>query len=282
MYLLNNSTFLASKRSILMVFLLSLIGGYPIGAKLLGELKTKGVITGKEAGRYLPFFVNAGPAFIVIAVGKEIIGNIRLGYILLAAHTIASVFICGIFMRNVFTNNKAAAYSKPTSDSFAESVKNASGTCITVCAFIIFFSVINGYLTHFSKILSRLKYLLYFTEITGAVRLTDNLYLISFLLGFAGVSIWVQVFSVAGKARVNHIKFILIRLLHGGISSAITYVLVKIFKIDIAAAASQKQFVEKIFYSDLTLALSLLIMILLFLINITAKKHSGNFLKDVL
>ena len=135
---------------------------------------------------------------------------------------------------------------------------------------------------HFSRTFPILKYMLLFTEITSAARYAANVYLISFLLGFAGISIWSQVFSVSGIKKIDYLKFITVRLLHGVASALITLLLLKVFKVNIATLSNYKAFSGKILYSNLTLTISLIIMILLFLINFTAKKHSGNLLKDVL
>ena len=49
------------------LFLLSLIGGYPLGAKLLNQSG----INDKKAKIMINYCINAGPAFVVLAVGKH-------------------------------------------------------------------------------------------------------------------------------------------------------------------------------------------------------------------
>ena len=267
----------------LIVYLLSLIGGYPIGAKLLSELQKSGIISRHEGEKYLPFCVNAGPAFIVIAIGKGIIGSVKVGYILLAAHCLASLIIALVFSPTIITGRcEIKENLKPAKNSFAESLKNASGTCLNISAFVVFFSVINAYLIYFSDKIPQIKYLIFITEITSATARAKNIYFISFLLGFAGISIWMQVFSLAGKLSPAHFKFIVVRLLHGSFSALISMFLFRIFKVHIAVISNGKAFTGKVFFNNFTLSISLAVMILLFLINITAKKHSGNFLKDML
>lgn len=283
LYLMNSPVFKNTKRPVLVVYLLSLIGGYPIGGKLLGELSESGRISKSDAEKYLPFCVNAGPAFILLAVGKGILGSIKTGYILLAAHLLSSILITLLFAPKILTGvTRTQNTPKIKNAGFAESVKNASGTTLNICAFVVFFSVINAYLVHFSSSLKRIKYLVFITEVTNAVSRTNNVYFISFLLGFAGISIWVQIFSVSGNLRTSILKFVLFRLLHGVFSAAICVLLFKIFRVSTPVISNGQAFGLNVFYSNSALAFSLLIMVLLLLINITAKKHTGNLLNDVL
>ena len=70
------------------LMLLSFIGGYPVGGKLLNEAVKSGKISKENAGIMLNYCVNAGPAFIVLAVGGGILGSKKIGYLLLLAHII--------------------------------------------------------------------------------------------------------------------------------------------------------------------------------------------------
>ena len=283
LYLINSGVFAKSKRPLLIVYLLSLIGGYPIGAKLLGEITANGKISKSEAEKYLPFCVNAGPAFIVIAVGKGILKSATIGYVLLAAHCVSSLIITAIFAPQILSDRRLHT-KKPVSrkNNFAASVKGASGTCLNVCAFVILFSVINEYLIYFSESVKEIKYLIFITEISSAIARAESIYIISFLLGFAGISIWVQVYSVADRLSTKFLKFLIVRILCGALSAVICGFLLKVFKVKIAVLSDGRAFTGRIFYTNFALTLSLIIMVLLLLINITAKKHSRNFLKDML
>lgn len=283
LYLLNSKVVYDFKKPLLIVFILSLTGGYPIGAKLLSELYKNGRINRESAEKILPFCVNAGPAFIITAVGKGIIGDIKIGYVLLAAHTLASVLCLVIFAKNSYETGLLSANGiGGKSGGLTESIINASGTCLNICSFIVFFSVINAYIVYFSKKISCIGYLLFITEITTAVTRTRNIYLISFLLGFAGISIWLQIYGVAGTLKAGIFRFVFARLLHGGVSALITAFLLRAFGINVAAISNGTVFTKSVLYSDFSLAFSMLIMIILLLINVTAKKHSGNLRKDML
>ncbi len=80
------------------VILLSLIGGYPVGAKGIAELKSSGAISEAEAKRASLFAVCAGPGFLINYVGSTLYGNAHIGMIILLAQVI-SVIIIGVFLR---------------------------------------------------------------------------------------------------------------------------------------------------------------------------------------
>lgn len=285
LFLINTGLFSSSKRPFLYLYFLSLIGGYPIGAKLISELYEKGIIELPNAKKYLPLCVNAGPAFIVIAVGKGILHSATLGYVLLFSHTVASVILMSLFAPDIVkkTENKATIITEISAvDNFVTSIKKAAETSVIISVFVVFFSVVNNYIDYFSEKISALKKLLYFTEVTYSVSHTENVYFIAFLLGFAGISIWVQVFSVARKIKPNFSVFATFRILHGILASTASALIIKVLKINISVISNNVVINEKGLYSGLTLNISLLIMLLLFLISITSKKRSGNFIKDVI
>ena len=78
--------------------LIGFIGGYPAGGMAAGELVEQGAITREEGKKMLRFCVNGGPAFIISAVGAGLMGDIRYGVMLYAAHIAAAVLI-GLFGR---------------------------------------------------------------------------------------------------------------------------------------------------------------------------------------
>ncbi len=73
--------------------LLSLIGGFPVGAGGINVLKKQGVITNEQAVRMLMFCVNSGPAFLISVVGAQLYGSVKAGVVLLTGQTAASLSI---------------------------------------------------------------------------------------------------------------------------------------------------------------------------------------------
>lgn len=68
------------------ILLMSMLCGYPVGAKLVGEFYEKNLITEKEAKKLCAFTSTSGPLFLVGAVGYGMFSSKSCGFILLASH----------------------------------------------------------------------------------------------------------------------------------------------------------------------------------------------------
>ena len=81
------------------VILLSLVGGYPIGAKTINELYKTGKISKEKGKNLLRFCVNPSPAFFISALGINILQNKKAGWILLSSNAVACIILNMIFSR---------------------------------------------------------------------------------------------------------------------------------------------------------------------------------------
>lgn len=266
------------------IFVLSLIGGYPIGAKLISELFKSNKIEQKTANIMLLYCVNAGPAFIVSAIGNGILNSYKIGVILLVAHILSSIIMAIILSKSVskqkinFKNNGTVI---SLSEGFVESVADASAAVIQICSYVILFSCLSAFIEYFLSGIPIIEKTTYFLEVTLALTKTKNIIFASFLLGFSGISIWFQIFSIAKSININHYKFILGRIIHGALSSAITYVLIKIFKIKMTVFSNNISYSYKGVFTNLSLSISLIIMLVMLLIYIYSKNSSRKLLDDM-
>ena len=125
-------------------FFLGLVGGYPLGARCVGELVRCGEISRQEAERLLGFCNNAGPAFILQVVGLGVFGSLSAGVKLWVIH-IASAVLCGIFFRRKRLDSleKQTFFpQKPSVKVLVDAVAAGGLTCMQVTAFISFFLVL--------------------------------------------------------------------------------------------------------------------------------------------
>lgn len=257
------------------VFLISALGGYPLGAKIIEDLYKNERISRKNAEIMRRFCVNAGPGFIISTVGFGIFGNKKIGLLLLFSHIFSSFLIMIFSLKflekkvNYSENNK-----EPFSESIVKSAEETSKSILTICAFTVIFSV----LCEFFK---KYKMICIFFEISNALFLTDNIYLISFLLGFSGLCVWMQVFSISRHSKVNIINFALSRVVHGALSSLITYLIILIFNIKITTISNGLNIKFIRTKSGVLSAVSLVIMIVVLIVQISDKNYSGNLKKDI-
>ncbi len=232
------------------VFLVSLFSGYPVGAKLIDNSVKNKEIDENTADTMLCYCVNAGPAFVVLAVGEKVFLSKNLGYVLLLSHILTSL-IFAVFLRSKITNTQIAAKDRQQNlgDTFVNSVSDATQSIINICAFVVLFSVISEVLKEYN-----LKLIIPFFEITTGIITTKNLYFSAFLLGFGGISIQLQVLSVIKNFKVNKFKFLLFRVLHGVISSAFTYGFIKVLKLTLPVLSNNQSFASSL--SSLSLSAS--------------------------
>ena len=122
-----------------------LLGGYPMGAACVAELLSRGEIGPDEAERLLLFVNNSGPAFLIGAVGAGAFGSVRAGFLLYAAHA-AAALLTGLLFRGEGGGpaSVSAPPGEPFASAFPEAVRQAVSAVLTVCGFVVCFSVLLG------------------------------------------------------------------------------------------------------------------------------------------
>lgn len=78
-------------------FVMGIISGYPVGAKIVTKFRQDGLCTKAEAERLLAFTNNSGPLFIIGTVGITMFGN-TLIRIIIIYHTFLIMYYCRIFI----------------------------------------------------------------------------------------------------------------------------------------------------------------------------------------
>lgn len=262
------------------LFLLSLIGGYPVGAKLLNEAVSSQKMNSKTAEKSLNYCINAGPAFIILAIGKGVLGSKLMGYILFISHILSS-FLIMLILKPEIPKNKYNSQNCNLIDSFVLSVSDAASSTFSICSFVVVFSVIINFINYYSKKLKPLKYIGLLLEVVNATTTTKNIILISFLLGFSGICIWFQIWSVTKSFKINYIKFIIFRILHGSLSAILTALIIKIFNITLPTLSNGIS--ANYVFTNYTpqVAISLIIMGLILIISLYTKNYAGNLLEDL-
>ena len=90
------------------IFFMSIISGYPVGAKLISEFYLSKQINKTNAKKILAFSSTSGPMFILGSVASLMLNNLKIGEIILVSHYLATIFN-GLLYRNTkykLTNKK--------------------------------------------------------------------------------------------------------------------------------------------------------------------------------
>ena len=246
------------------VFIMGIISGYPMGAKLATNFRENNICSKEECERLLSFTNNSGPLFIIGTVGILMYGSTAIGVFLFITHILACITVGFIFrfwkysVSSISYNSHHIINSKQTPVTFSnlgsilsESITNSISTILLIGGFVVIFSSIisilksSGLLSVFSISISPIlaffnidssfatPLISGFLEITNGInsisnisnkKLSINLIFTAFLLGFGGISVLLQVFSITSKSDLSIKPYVYGKLLHGVLAAFYTYI----------------------------------------------------------
>lgn len=130
------------------VFVLSNIGGYPVGVKLLSEMVRGGRLSRENAARMLCCCFGSGPAFVVGIVGMGVFGSSGAGLALFGiCFAVSLLMAAAVRSRGGITLDRGTDRELDlTADSFVSSVISGAKVMFTVCVMIVGFSAITALL----------------------------------------------------------------------------------------------------------------------------------------
>lgn len=219
-------------------FVLGILSGYPLGAKMTAQLYTQKQISQSEAQKLLSFCNNPGPLFVIGTVGTgffhaPVWGYAMLGSILFGA---LATGICfrkqySIAMSSVPISKLQTSIEKqPLGILLSDCVKDALLTAAQIGGFLVFFSVLSTALQLLGvyDILTNFVSFLPFSPAywkgiySGILEMTNGAYLLSLaqdglrlrlsaavvLLAFGGCSILGQTFGVLQGVPISYGKYL--------------------------------------------------------------------------
>lgn len=278
--------------------LISLIGGYPTGARGVKALVESKQITQKQAEQMLCFTVGAGPAFVISVVGSGLFGSGQAGIILFCSQILSSILIgilSGVLSkekRDVDKKEKKKAISQEHCDlstALVESTADSTVGMINMCAFVVLFSsllsiinqsgvsdAVTGLLLNIGVPESAAKsFLPILFEVTGgcfnAANAGASPELISFALGWAGACVHFQISSSLGTLHFSRMRFTLFRLLHGVTAAVLAKIGFSFFPVTTSVFATSQSPVTGEISSQPTGSIALLFLCAFFLLSLTPK-----------
>ena len=125
-------------------FTMSVLAGYPMGVKIVGDMYRDGLISGREAKSMVSFCSTSGPVFMVGAVGAGMLGSQTAGIVIAVSHYAAAV-INGVFFSDGLhagrlknsTDKKLCSYD--ILETMTASVYAACRSMAVILAYIILF-----------------------------------------------------------------------------------------------------------------------------------------------
>lgn len=204
-----------------------LIGGYPTGALLTGELLENDNIDKKQARRLLRFNMCGGCGFIITAVGSAAYGSTKTGLILFLSNVLAAVtvgFILSFSEKRENYQFYSFSQNRTVGDALNLATSSAIKAVLNITAYIVLFCALNEIVKLPEKILPVI-------EITSGVCTGEKipLPLLSAFLSFGGLCIHLQLLPVILKADMSYFDFLLFRLINAVLSFCYTRIITLIF-----------------------------------------------------
>lgn len=218
------------------LFIVSIICGNPSSSSLIISEVEKKTINEKDASKMLIYSSFLSPLFII-----SFIDNFVFAIFLIISH-ILSNFIIAFFVNKgrdnyeTLDNNKKEAEKR----NIFSALMNVMEILVMIAAVMSFCNIIiysiSSVLSFFNVNNNYFKLVLSFLEISrGTITIINmpfpeiiKLAILSFLFGFGGISIHMQVYTII-KGKINYLTFLLGRLLQGSISAIIFIILYYLF-----------------------------------------------------
>ena len=231
------------------IFFMSIISGYPVGAKLISEFYTNKTINSGEAHRLISFCSTSGPMFIIGSIGTSLFLNKTAGIIIFISHILSSVLNGILFRKYKFSKTEKISPLPANSDIVLnECMYNTIISVLMVGGFIaISFTAIEIMLN--LNLLLPLETVIDFVlkpfniEVgkqiaTGLIEVTrgcvdisilnlkPTLYIpiITGLVSFGGLSIHLQSYTFLQNCKIKYSYFLLTKVTHSILSVLISLI----------------------------------------------------------
>lgn len=209
------------------IFLIGLISGYPVGARLITEAYNAGCITKESARRMLGFCSNAGPAFL-FGMLAGVFTQKFTPWILWGIHIISSLIVAHILPCG---SQERCTLPIKHKISLTDSLNNAIRNFATICGWVIMFRLV---LAFFNKWFLWIFPLELQVLISGLIEISNGCILLqqienegmrfiitSVILAFGGLCVGMQTVSVTGSLGTGY--YFPGKLLQTIISTVISY-----------------------------------------------------------
>ena len=231
------------------IYLSSILGGYPLGAKLACELYAQAQISKEECIKITNMTSTSGPIFIQSVVCVSVLGTTRMFLELYLAHILSALIAGWILQQFVYPDGikkNSGSHRRQShavsmtgfTDRFIFSVQSALKTMLMVCGLIIFFSVLTEFLSQ-SGLLDQcsrfFQYLLH-SQTAGAAlakgalemsngilslqpgieNLNDMALSALIILTFGGLCIMMQTKAILGEQKIKNKYFLIAKAIQTG------------------------------------------------------------------
>ena len=217
------------------VFLMSLLCGYPIGAKAISDSNADTT----AATRACSFCSTAGPIFIIATVGSKLLHSTTATIIIIVAH-VFSALLNGLIYRKKQYAELLDANSNFSAQDFGNTVSSSVLSVLSVGGLIALFYMLTDMLKNFLP--QAISGSLAFSYAVGLLEMTNGIIavckqtdvatatvLTSSLLALGGACVFFQCYAFLGNKNVKAVDVIKMKLTQSAFATILSFVLVKLF-----------------------------------------------------
>lgn len=193
------------------LFLIGLLGGYPVGAKLISTMYQDNSISLSEAQRMLGFCNNAGPAFIFGVAGCMFSSPV-IPLIIWLIHIISAIIVGVLLPKAQIKDQESVKVEIVTSNiSLVEQCVHTMGI---ICGWVILFRIVISYTTILTSCWLPQELLIIITGIlelsNGCIQLANitspamRFVICNGIISFGGICVSMQTSAVAHNIGLRH------------------------------------------------------------------------------
>ena len=212
-------------------FFMSGLSGYPVGAKIISDLKIGGLISDSEAKKASVFCSTSSPAFTINCVGKIMFNSTLFGVILYLINILTAIISGIIFSLFIRSSDNERSFTIASGNfDFYDGVYQSVISLLVVGGIIAVFSVISEVLLSLKAFYAPTRLLSLITNndgvskaiCVGALECTNGLKILSttgmtffslpgsaFLCGLGGICVMAQSVAFLKRAKIKTAVFYL-------------------------------------------------------------------------
>lgn len=252
--------------------LMSMLGGYPVGAKMTAQLLENGSISLNQAKRMMLFCINAGPAFVIGTVGTVVFSSKSAGIVLFSSMIIASLMM-GVFLRFLAADEIAVKTKTPEIKTgvFQISVMQGIQSVVFLCAWVLLFYCTNALVEVLPDNIPR--YLSMISEVTGGCITASLIYPVSIqalIMGWAGICVHCQLIPYIKATQTKYLHFAVSRIVHGAVSATVADFLFRMFPCETDVFSTGTQVLPKLYSVSVPAAVSTVVLAVMLVSELTS------------
>lgn len=227
-------------------FVLGMLSGYPMGAKLTATLYKENRITLADAQHLLSFCNNAGPLFLIGTVGTAFFHSPTIGYLLLISTILGATttgVLCGLFKKKsakVILTNRVPIHipQKSFSELLNKTIEDSLHTILQIGGYLVFFATLVAAIQCITAPIFANCSPVFQGLMSGVLEMTTGTYELSqcttspkiiictascMVVSFGGLSILGQTFGILQEIPIKKSHYILSKICNSLCSGCIFY-----------------------------------------------------------